>query len=591
MNMKITFTKKSVAKKSELDGFKIDGTTLIRCNLNDTKIVVPEGITVIGKDAFENCIAEEIVLPDGLESIDDHSFDRCNYLKKVNIPTTVKTIGNCAFYRCRNLKTVELPESITEISKYCFFKSGLESINIPSSIEMIGKGAFADSNIESIVIPESVKILGDNMFSHCENLKSVEIKGQNITIPMGFCENSQNIESFDFSNVHAIHSKAFNGCTKLHLTTIPENITYVGERAFANINAIDDLKIENTAAFASANEAFSESSVKSVILNMNTVPSIAIPYAMFKNCRQLRSVSFTGNTDALFKIGKSAFCNTDIRKITIPDQTYIVNDYAFAGCRNLKMVKLPNQMECIYSNVFSHCINLKEIDIPDSVKYIGESCFKICENLKRIKWPSKITVVPQYCFCHCTSLETFDAEEIKTVEYGAFLECKSLTSFNFSSVELLGKNSFAGSGIKNVTLSENFHIVPEDCDAQSAFYNCMNLTSVDLKRCTKLDTISTTMFMNCKNLKSISLSESIISFKSCCFYNTEIKEIYFSNKTKDINEKAFSDLILDKVTFSPDIDTDSIYIHAKAFYHSSIKELAISEDLYNKFRTIWNQIK
>ena len=87
--MKITFTKKSVAKKSELVGFKIDGTTLIRCNFNDTKIVVPEGITVIGKSAFENCFAEEIVLPDGLESIDDHSFDRCNYLKKVNIPTTV----------------------------------------------------------------------------------------------------------------------------------------------------------------------------------------------------------------------------------------------------------------------------------------------------------------------------------------------------------------------------------------------------------------------------------------------------------------------------------------------------------------------
>lgn len=589
--MKITFTKKSVAKKSELDGFKIDGTTLIRCNLNDTKIVVPEGITVIGKSAFENCIAEEIVLPDGLESIDDHSFDRCNYLKKVNIPTTVKTIGSYAFYRCRNLKTVELPESITEISECCFFESGLKSINIPSSIEMIGKGAFADSNIESIVIPESVKILGDNMFSHCENLKSVKIKGQNITIPMGFCENSQNIESFDFSNVHAIHSKAFNGCTKLHLTTIPENITYVGERAFANIDVIDDLKIENTAAFVSASEAFSESSVRSVILNMNTVPSIAIPYAMFKNCRQLRSVSFTGNTDALFEIGKSAFCNTDIRKITIPNQTYIVNDYAFAGCRNLKMVKLPNQLECIYSNVFSHCINLKEIDIPDSVKYIGESCFKICENLKRIKWPSKITAVPQDCFCHCTSLETFDAEEIKTVGYGAFLECESLTSFNFSSVELLGEDSFAGSGIKNVTLSENFHIAPEDCDAQSAFYNCMNLTSVDLKRCTKLDTIPTTMFMNCKNLKSISLSESIISFKSFCFYNTEIKEIYFSKKTKDINEKAFSDLILDKVTFSPDIDTDDIYIHAKAFSRSSIKELAISEDLYNKFRKVWDQVK
>lgn len=590
--MKITFTKKSVAKKTELDGFKIDGTTLIRYDLNSTKIIVPDGITMIGKEAFTNCIAEEIVLPDGLEFIDDHAFSGCNYLKKVNIPKTVKTIGGYAFHLCKNLRTVELPESVTEIGEYCFFRSGLESINIPSSVKIIKEGAFANSNIESIVIPGLIDVLGDNMFKNCQNLKNVEIKGQDITIPMGFCQNSQNIEAFDFSNVHAIHPNAFNGCSKLHLTTIPENITYVGKRAFANIEAIDDLKIEDTAAFASAEEAFLESSVKSVILNMtDAVPSIAIPYAMFKDCRQLKNVSFTGNTDALFKIGKSAFYKTDIKDITIPNQTYIINDCAFAGCKNLKKVKLPDQLEYIYSNVFSYCMSLREIDIPDSVKYIGESCFKLCESLEKIKWPSMTTTVPQDCFYKCTALETFDAKEIKTVEYGAFSGCKNLTSFKFSSVELLGRNSFAKSGIKNVTLSEKFHIAPGTCDAQSAFSYCQSLTSVDLKSCTKLDTIPKTMFTDCISLENISLNESITSFKLFCFHNTAIKEIYFPEKTKCIDENAFGSLVLDKVTFSPDIDVDNIYIHNGAFYRSAVKELTISEDLYNKSKRIWDQIK
>lgn len=589
--MKITFTKKSVAKKSELDGLELDGTTLIKCNLNDIKIIVPEGITVIGKSAFENCIAEEIVLPDGLKNVDNNAFSGCNYLKKVNIPKTVKTIGGYAFYLCKSLRNVELPESVTEIGEYCFFRSRLESINIPSSVKIIKEGAFANSNIESIVIPGLIDVLGDNMFKNCQNLKNVEIKGQDITIPMGFCQNSQNIEAFDFSNVHAIHSYAFDGCSKLHLTTIPENITYVGERAFANINAIDDLKIENTAAFSSANEVFLESSVKSATLNIIEGLSVMIPYAMFKDCRKLKKVSFTGNTDALFKIGKSAFYNTDIKDITIPDQTYIINDCAFAGCKNLKKVKLPDKLEYIYSNVFSHCMSLKEIDISDSVKYIGESCFNLCVNLKKVKWPSMTTTVPQDCFHKCMALETFDAKEIETVEYGAFSGCKNLTSFKFSSVELLGRNSFAESGIENVTLSEKFHIDPGTCDAQSAFAYCRNLTSVDLKSCTKLDTIPKTMFTDCISLENISLNESITSFKLLCFYNTAIKEIYFPEKTKCIDENAFSSLVLDKVTFSPDIDVDNIYIHNRAFYRSSVKELTISEDLYNKFRKVWDQVK
>lgn len=127
------------------------------------KIIVGEGITSIGANAFHNMI----------------------YLTEVSLPSTLEEIGSGCFYGCRNLKSIEIPQSViclgekdTE-NRYAMFEycSSLEEVIIPVNGELkyIEAGAFYESgtlNGMSIYIPERVEEIGwaalDGMFSNIE---------------------------------------------------------------------------------------------------------------------------------------------------------------------------------------------------------------------------------------------------------------------------------------------------------------------------------------------------------------------------------------------------------------------------------------
>ena len=67
-------------------------------------MVLPNGLRVILRNAFKNCISlEEIFLPETVERIDDNAFMGCTGLKSINIPETVTTIENNAFKGCDNV--------------------------------------------------------------------------------------------------------------------------------------------------------------------------------------------------------------------------------------------------------------------------------------------------------------------------------------------------------------------------------------------------------------------------------------------------------------------------------------------------------
>lgn len=80
------------------------------CSESATSVVVEDGVTSIGKNAFFNFSKlESIKIPDSLESIGDSAFVKCESLAEISIPDSVKEIGASAFMCCTSFKSVTLP--------------------------------------------------------------------------------------------------------------------------------------------------------------------------------------------------------------------------------------------------------------------------------------------------------------------------------------------------------------------------------------------------------------------------------------------------------------------------------------------------
>lgn len=85
-----------------------------------TDLYVPEGVKVIGFDAFGLCgRLENVSLPQSLETIERGVFWKCKSLRKIDIPAGVKEIGTLAFHGCQSLTDVynhsPMPQNVISI--------------------------------------------------------------------------------------------------------------------------------------------------------------------------------------------------------------------------------------------------------------------------------------------------------------------------------------------------------------------------------------------------------------------------------------------------------------------------------------------
>lgn len=67
---------------------------------------IPPHITKIGNLAFYKTGLTSIIIPEGVLLIGDNAFCECSDLVEVHFPSTLGYIGSCAFRNCPNLKKI-----------------------------------------------------------------------------------------------------------------------------------------------------------------------------------------------------------------------------------------------------------------------------------------------------------------------------------------------------------------------------------------------------------------------------------------------------------------------------------------------------
>lgn len=154
--------------------FRVNNGILEFCANDDSNaITIPEGVTIIGKEVFENfeCL-KSVEMPNSVNHIGIWAFYMCKNLKKVKMSNNLNSIATGAFAECVNLEGLVLPDSIKYIGKKAFAEcSSLKGISLPNNIETIEDEAFSDCYaLKSVFIPDSVKSIGKDVFSGCEKL-------------------------------------------------------------------------------------------------------------------------------------------------------------------------------------------------------------------------------------------------------------------------------------------------------------------------------------------------------------------------------------------------------------------------------------
>ena len=161
-------------------------------------VVIPEGVTSIGKESFWcNNHLKSVTISDGVTNIGRLAFLDCKRLTNVAIPNGLTDIGDRAFKGCKGLadssgfviikdtlydycgsgEDVTIPDNVTRIGVCAFFENKrMKNVSIPDSVTSIGNSAFFGCKcLKSVTIPRSVSDIGDNAFKGCTSLTSVEV--------------------------------------------------------------------------------------------------------------------------------------------------------------------------------------------------------------------------------------------------------------------------------------------------------------------------------------------------------------------------------------------------------------------------------
>ena len=108
----------------QIGGYAFHGMTMPK------GLVIPEGVTDIGRSAFSGCDIHTLTLPTSLRKIGNNAFNFCPWLETVEANSPELYIGRSAFQFCYSLQSVRLPQTTifadSEVFRYSPYQEVFE---------------------------------------------------------------------------------------------------------------------------------------------------------------------------------------------------------------------------------------------------------------------------------------------------------------------------------------------------------------------------------------------------------------------------------------------------------------------------------
>ncbi|MCI8364332.1 MAG: leucine-rich repeat protein [Eubacterium sp.] len=488
-------------------------------------------VTEVPENEFAFCKMEKIVLPDGVTKIGNNAFGACSNLVTLIIGTgeenivdltKINEVGASAFSGCAAITAVKFADydaSRTELK--------------------LGTRAFAScKSLEEIKIPiKTAANLGANAFEQCVKLVKVGLHNDLAYLSNGLF---QGAGASEFQIRFYVIEKG----EKESASQLPDNITYVGDNCFANawlwamdLSTCDKLTKLNQYSFSTSKifslklpesletiemQAFGAATVDTIVIpekctnigteafSRSTIREITLPDALteikagtFQTCEFLdgNAIHLSENSK-LEKIGSYAFASCgdlqttafikNLKKLTT------IEAYAFANCSaywkdkngntindayrettvasGLEEIILPDSVVSLGESVFEENYALRKVDLGNGVKEIPDKAFYLKSQgakLETVILPDELESIGKSAFENQTRLFTIGTQTAKkegTLQFGSKLASIGDRAFAGCSVE----NSINVSGVKAYALKENVRTASEPGLSQLKIFDYNN---------------------------------------------------------------------------------------------------------------------
>ena len=349
------------------------------------KVNFPATLKEIRSDAFSGTALTEFTAPDSLTDIWGYAFKDCTALKSVEL-NNVRNLGSGAFMNCTALESVSLSDNMEKLNDHIFDGcASLARIDMPDkpiavSFTVLGGTAYYNnpSNWEKGVlyadgyliavnadfaalteyaVKEGTKVIADNAFSGA----GYSGKVKKITLPDG---------------LYRIGQGAFAKSGALTEVNIPESVRSIGYGAFAatgydkTANYTDSGLYVGNWLVAVENAAMTSFTVKDGTVGVADGKDTSLFPSRAQKATQLSLPS------SLKYIGTRSFARLRITELQLPSGLQTLGEGAFASCSWLKTVNLGDcaELESIGAQAFTNAA-ITEITIPAGVVSMGELVF------------------------------------------------------------------------------------------------------------------------------------------------------------------------------------------------------------------------
>lgn len=322
-------------------------------NIQEEFCVVGDGVLIkyCGKE-------DNVIIPVRVKTIDCSVFKDFKDAAKIVIPETVKYIGKQAFMNCT--ADISGGEGITYVANNAFFGSKWVEDNKDKFL-VIGKGCMVNYVIENdaVYIPNGVR-----------QISGVDFKDLDKKITLHISKDVRKISDIEqIGYVRAIKVDKDN-----EMLSAEDGVLYNKNRTIiyrypvykTNGRFYAETKLE-----AVGDKAFygCDIEVAELYNGVKTIGNMA-----FYECANLEQIELP---DSLIKLGNKAFYGCEkLSSVALSDEVTVIPYSAFSGCENLEEFICSESLTTICSKAFYGCENLKTFTLPKTVKKVIYDSFE-----------------------------------------------------------------------------------------------------------------------------------------------------------------------------------------------------------------------